>query len=148
MRLAANRLLALAWVLALPVSGCGDSEPEPVSVSGPAPCVEVELVGEESSRYESDEMLDDPRVSGPSVVTVTKVDFSATPTETMGAWALENERGAWRGEWTGVIENDGLHTAEGTMVGSGDYEGLVYRVRWEFYDLGDITARGTIEPAP
>ena len=148
MSVTARSLLALVWVLALAVSGCGDSQPEPVSVSGYAPCVEVEAVGEERNRYECDESLDDPRVSGPSVVTVTIVDFDASPIEMRGRWTLDNGRGAWDGEWTGVIEDDGLHTIEGVFVGSGEYEGLVYRARWDFYELVEVTASGTIEPAP
>jgi hypothetical protein len=52
------------------------------------------------------------------------------------------------GEWVGVIENDGLHIIEGVIAGSGDYEGLVYRATWDFYELVDVTVTGTIEPAP
>ena len=147
MSVTAHRSVVLVWVLALTMSGCGDSQPEPVSVAGYAPCLEVEAVGEEKNRYECDESLDDPRVSGTSVVTVTDVDSEASPVEMRGRFALENGGGAWDGEWVGVIEDDGLHIIEGVIAGSGDYEGLVYRATWGFYELVDVTVTGTIEPA-
>jgi hypothetical protein len=109
--------------------------------------VEIEPVGEESSRYECDEAISDERVSGTSVVGVTKVDRSTTPMDIAGTFWLENVGGAWEGDWTGVIEDDVLHIIDGVMTGSGDYEGLVYRAKWEYYDW-PATVIGTIEPAP
>ena len=78
----------------------------------------------------------------------TIVDYSVSPTAIAGTWRLENDGGVWDGDWTGVIESDGLHSIEGAMAGSRGYDGLVYRATWEYYNDGDITAGGVIEPAP
>ena len=139
-------VLIVASLAAALLASCSSEDIESVAVSGTAPCVKIEPVGAESSRYECEESLDDERVSGTSLVGVTKVDFSVTPTDLAGTFWLENDGGSWEGDWTGVIEPDGLHIIEGTMVGSGGYKGLVYRATWEYYDW-PATVSGTIEPA-
>jgi lysophospholipase L1-like esterase len=121
-------------------------EPGAVAVAGTGWAIEVPTVGDESSRYEGEDSMDDERVSGSVVVTVTLVDREVSPPEVTGEFRLENEGGAWEGDWAGVIEDNGLHDIDGVFFGSGDYEGLVYQVRWEYYDLIDITVTGTIEP--
>lgn len=145
-----HRLFAVAHSGALLASEATGTQEEPESmlVSGVSPpCREVATVGDEFNRYECDECLDDDRVSGISEVTVTTVDYSVSPTAIAGTWRLENDGGVWDGDWIGVIESDGLHRIEGVMAGSRGYDGLVYRVKWEYYNDGDITASGVIESA-
>lgn len=40
-----------------------------------------------------------------------------------GTAAIENEDGAWSGDWTGTIDDTGLHVANGVLEGSGQYDG-------------------------
>ena len=141
-------LLIVLCLVAVLVAACSSEEVEPIAVSGSAPCVDVPVVGEERGRYECEERIDDQRVSGASTVLLYDVNLDTSPVEITGAWILANSGGGWEGDWTGVIEDDGLHNLEGVMIGSGGYQGLVYRVKWEYYDLTDITATGTIAPAP
>ena len=64
-----------------------------------------------------------------------------------GTMVITNDGGAWDGTWTGWIEADNFHVLEGELLGSGDYEGLVYRATWEYYDWpAEVT--GVIEPLP
>ena len=118
-----------------------------VTVTGTGWFDEVPPVGDERSRYEGADLMSDERVSGRVVVTLTELDRESLPYEMAGMYRLENDGGAWEGEWTGFIDG-GFHYLEGEMIGSGDYEGLVYRATWEYYDTADLTAVGTIAPSP
>ncbi len=140
------RLTAVAFALALPIAACSD-EVEPVSVSGTESCREVAPAGDELNRYMCLETLDDERVSGTSTVTVTVVDYSVSPVVDEGTFTLVNDGGTWSGDWSGLIEDDGTHLIDGVMVGSGGYDGLVYRARWVFTSQSNIEATGTIESA-
>jgi hypothetical protein len=142
-----RRSITAVFVLALTIGACGD-ETESVSVSGIAPCVEVAPEGEELNRYECVETVDDDRVSGTSTVTVTALDDSVSPIEIEGTETLINDGGSWSGDWSGVIEDDGTHVAEGVLIGSGEYDRQQYRVRYVFTTLSNIEVSGTIESAP
>lgn len=139
------RFITAMFALALAIGACGDDEVEPISVSGTEVCVEIAPEGDELNRYECLETLDDERVSGTSTATVTLVDTSVSPVVDEGGFTLVNDGGSWRGDWSGVIEEDGTHVVEGVMVGSGGYDGLQYRARWVFTTLGDVEVSGTIE---
>jgi hypothetical protein len=133
-------------VLALGIGACGD-DTESISVSGVAPCVEVAAQNDELNRYECVETLDDERVSGVSTATVDTLDDSVSPIEVEGDLTIVNDRGSWSGDWSGVIEDDGTHVLEGVLIGSGEYDGLRYRVRYVFTTLTDVEVSGTIESA-
>ncbi len=142
-----RRPVTAMFVLGLTIAACGD-EAASVSVAGRGACIEVAPQGEEWNRYECVETLDDERVSGTSTVIVAEVDDSVSPVAMEGSATVSNDGGSWSGDWSGVIEDDDTHVAEGIMIGSGDYDGLRYRVRWVFTTLSDVEASGTIEPAP
>ena len=142
-----GRSITVVFVLALTFGACG-SEGESVAVSGSASCIEIASEGEERNRYECVETIDDQRVSGTSTVIVTEVDSSVSPAAMEGSATVTNDGGSWSGDWSGVIEDDGTHVAEGVLAGSGDYDGLQYRVRWVFATLSDVEASGTVEPVP
>ncbi len=62
-----------------------------------------------------------------------------------GTAAIENEYGAWSGDWTGTIDDTGLHVANGVLEGSGQYDGQQFTATWEWVDW-PATVTGTIEP--
>ena len=134
----------VACVLLTGAFGCS-SAGESVTVSGIEMCTEVAPVGDERNRYECVEDLDDERVSGQSIVTVNEFDAEASPNAMVGTMAIENEDGAWAGDWAGTIDDTGLHVANGVLEGSGAYDGQQFTATWEWVDW-PATVTGTIEP--
>lgn len=65
-----------------------------------------------------------------------------------GGLTIVNDGGSWSGDWSGVIEDDGTHVAEGVLIGSDEYDGRQYRVRYVFTTLSNVEVSGTIESAP
>ncbi|NNE96314.1 MAG: hypothetical protein HKN24_09830 [Acidimicrobiales bacterium] len=142
-----RRTFTMLIALALAIGACGSGADDSVTVSGTEVCLAVAAQGDERARYECVDTLDDERVSGNAIVTVTMIDSSATPVAEAGEFSLENDGGSWSGDWSGVIEEDGRRVAEGIMLGSGAYEGLQFRGRWVSMSTADIEVSGTIEPA-
>ncbi|NNE97204.1 MAG: hypothetical protein HKN24_14375 [Acidimicrobiales bacterium] len=143
-----RRAFTILFAVGLAIGACGSETVEAVSVSGTEVCTEVDTQGDELSRYRCVETLDDARVSGTAIVTLTMLDESVSPIVDAGEFMLENDGGSWSGEWSGVIEEDGLHTIDGVLLGSGGYDGLQYRARWVFTTTSDGEVTGTIEPSP
>ena len=81
--------------------------------------------------------------SGPASVRLEQ----EPPTPMDGTIASTNDDGTWEGNWVGQITSDSNHIMEGVLIGSGNYEGLQYRVRWEGV-TEPLTITGTIEPIP
>lgn len=69
------------------------------------------------------------------------MDLQAGAATFWGQFHIENEGGAWDGYWTGNEAQDGL-TA--TLVGSGDYEGLVSRWTSTSHGTGIVNWSGYI----
>jgi len=68
--------------------------------------------------------MDDPRSSGTETFIHTEDHYGETVGPVSGTTRLENEGGAWLGQYRGVILPDGSATYVGTYVGEGGYEGL------------------------
>ncbi len=68
--------------------------------------------------------MDDPRFSGTETFIHTEDHYGETVGPALGTTRLENEGGAWVGQYRGVILPDGSATYVGTYVGEGGYEGL------------------------
>jgi len=68
--------------------------------------------------------MDDPRFSGTETFIHTEDHYGETVGPVFGTTRLENEGGAWLGQYRGVILPDGSATYVGTYVGEGGYEGL------------------------
>ena len=68
--------------------------------------------------------MDDPRFSGTETFIHTEDHYGETVGPVFGTTRLENEGGAWLGQYRGVILPDGSATYVGTYVGVGGYEGL------------------------
>ena len=68
--------------------------------------------------------MDDPRLSGTETFIHTEDHYGETVGPVFGTTRLENEGGAWLGQYRGVILPDGSATYVATYVGEGSYEGL------------------------
>ena len=72
------------------------------------------------------EYASDSRVVGTGWYSLyTAIDSQTGAGAVWGGWHIENEHGAWDGYWTG-----NLAEMTATLVGSGDYEGMVSRWKW------------------
>ena len=140
-------LMALAIVAAgIWTFGIRDSTntPDPVAVTGSEVCTQTSALGG-VLWYECQETTSDERVSGTAVVSVQLEHEPPTPMH--GTFELTNEGGTWRGDWVGEITADSNHIMDAVLVGTGDYDGLQYRVRWEGVSE-PLAISGTIEPIP
>ena len=139
-----RRVVAPVLALSLVIASCSEANAGPVTVTGTEECVPTsEEDGVEW--YECQETTSDERTSGTAMVSVRMEQAPPTPME--GTFALTNDNGAWDGDWIGEITPEGNHIMEAVLIGSGDYEGLQYRVRWEGVSE-PLTITGTIEPVP
>ena len=74
------------------------------------------------------EKASDPRLAGTSTVWVDRITDLATQAVLMwGRFRIENDGGAWDGYW---CADSSVGSSLATIVGSGDYEGLVARMTW------------------
>lgn len=137
-----RQALILAIGMALPVASCSSTEVEPVAVTGTEVCTQTADEGD-VLWYECHDSTSDERVSGTLVVSVRQEQEPPTPMD--GTVALTNDGGSWQGDWAGEITSGSNHIMEGVLIGSGDYEGLQYRVRWEGV-TEPLAITGTIEP--
>jgi hypothetical protein len=139
-------LLSAVLMLAAVVAGCGgdDLDVQPVDVTGTEVCTRMadDVL---TASYECVDETSDERVSGAADVTVV-LRQASPPTDMFGTFELRNDGGSWFGDWNGVITADDHHIAEGVLKGTGDYEGLEYKVRWEG-DSDPLTITGTIRPS-
>jgi hypothetical protein len=139
-----RRTLILAIGTTLLVASCGSAEAESVAVTGTEVCTQTADEGD-VLWYDCQDTTSDERVSGDGVMSVRLE--REPPTPMAGTFALTNDGGTWKGDWAGEITSDSNHIAEAVLIGSGDYLGLQYRVRWEGV-TEPLTITGTIEPVP
>jgi hypothetical protein len=89
-------------------------------------------------RFYALEEMDDPRVSGDSVIGWNAIlDLGAFTGPQWGNFHVENSGGNWDGYWWGAIsvgDSGSADYLECTAVGSGEYEGLV--ARWTYSGEG------------
>ncbi len=139
-----RRTLILVIGTALLVASCASAEVEPVAVTGTEVCTPTGDEGD-VQWYECQDTTSDERVSGALVVSVHLEHDPPTPMD--GTIALTNDGGSWEGDWVGEITSGSNHIMEAVLIGTGGYEGLQYRVRWEGV-TEPLTIIGIIEPAP
>ena len=90
---------------------------------------------------ESDDTLNDPRVTGRGLVTLN-ADVHENVAASWGTYRLENADGAWEGTFTGGGPWDGHTTAvSGWLIGSGAYAGYTYY----FHVYGPSVLSGTVD---
>jgi len=88
------------------------------------------------------ENASDSRVAGSGWYSAyAAIDLQTGAATFWGQFHIENTRGAWDGYWTGTEAPDGL-TA--TLLGSGDYEGLVSRWTSTSHGAGIVNWSGYI----
>jgi hypothetical protein len=70
----------------------------------------------------------DPRLDGTFEEVINYDMRSDGSADMWGTGTLTNDGGTWEGPWTGAIgRNGGVHYVLQTFVGTGDYEGLVWK---------------------
>jgi hypothetical protein len=91
--------------------------------------------------YQAEIIASDPRVSGSSLTGLLgDAEFEK------GIFEITNDGGMWRGMFTGIYDSaTSTYYAEALLLGTGDYEGLHFRVHWAGDGI-DFTGSGTIEP--
>ena len=134
------RSIRLAVVLMMVVTACSDGAAVPVEVTGSEVCTQIASDGLTRS-YECVDQTSDPRVS--RTANVTGLLEHTPPTPMSGTIELVNEGGTWIGDWSGEITSARNHIFDAVLVGTGEYEGLEYEVRWEGMDY-PWTITGTI----
>ncbi len=94
--------------------------------------------------------MSDPRLTGTGK---NELSIDMRPDESADIWGtyvLVNDGGTWEGRWAGTVDKGyTTHRVEALLVGTGDYEGLLYRMSLvsDATDTGyDIT--GLIVPRP
>lgn len=149
-------IMARGWLAALVVlsllgvscGGAPSSSPAsaaPVAVTGTETCEKIDANGSLEVWYTCVDSTSDARVSGTADVYVL-LEEPTLPTAMSGTFKLANDNGSWEGNWSGDLTAESNHVMSAVLVGSGDYEGLQYRVRWEGAEE-PLTITGTIEPA-
>jgi hypothetical protein len=143
-----RRLVLLSAILLVLLAACG-SGIEPVEVTG-STGIQMEsgsAFTEEGRTYRGEWTdITDERLKGEEVAVVfcEMVSEEENSAECEGTQEVVNDGGAWEGNFTGT-SIDGLHEIDGTLIGTGDYEGLQFSYHLEGVEFPwDIT--GTIEP--
>lgn len=139
-----RRGLILAIGPTLLVAACSSAATKPVAVTGSEVCTQTTNEGD-VEWYECQDTTSDERVSGVGVMSV-RLEHEP-PTPMAGTFVLTNDGGTWEGDWAGEIASDSNHIAEAVLIGTEDYAGLQYRVRWEGV-TEPLTITGAIEPIP
>lgn len=145
--LAALAILAVAaaaiWWFAI---RDGDSEPAAVAVTGTETCVFEGPAAGGAIEFRCEETASDPRAAGEGIVILT---FDQGSGAMSGTFEIVNDDGTWTGPFSG-FDNATDQYVDAQMVGTGEYEGLQYRMHVEFAEeeggIADVT--GTIEPVP
>ncbi len=89
------------------------------------------------------ENASDPRLAGTSTIWVDRITDLATGATTMwGRFRIENTGGAWEGYWFGSTSS----SSAATMIGSGNYAGLV--ARWTYSGTGGDWTGYIVENGP
>jgi hypothetical protein len=136
----AGLVAALDVVVSVPGPGSfsGVITPAPPTLTGHETCVtnnagtETPLEGftaYRGVRMTCTDTMSDLRVSGTGANEISidmRLDGSA---DIWGTYVLANEDGTWEGYWAGTVdEGYTTHRVESLLVGTGDYEGLLYRL--------------------
>lgn len=124
------------------------SDPISVAVTGTNTCG-VLIEGPDSLTRTCDVVASDLRLTGTAVVTTPLpiVNLDAIP-ET---FVLSNDGGTWEGHVIGTVNEDGTGTIDGVLLGTGDHEGLQYRLHGEGVagDTGaTVAVSGILESIP
>jgi len=133
--------------------------PAPATVTGNETCVTnadgTETALDDLTAYRGVVMsctdtMSDPRVTGTGRNEVS-IDMRADESaEIWGKYVLANDGGTWEGRWAGTVDKGyTTHRVETLLVGTGEYEGLLYRLSLvsDATDTGyDLTA--LIVPRP
>ena len=94
--------------------------------------------------------VSDPRVSGTGRNEVSIDERPDGSADIWGKYVLTNDGGTWEGYWAGTVDKGyTTHHVESLLVGTGDYDGLLYRLSLvtDATDTGyDLT--GLIVPGP
>ncbi len=143
-----TRILLLSTILLLLSAGCS-SEPEVAEVSGSTGTATESgsVFSEEGKTYLADWIdVSDDRVKGETeaIVFCEVISEEEEAAECEGTFMIVNDGGTWEGRYSGTtIQN--VHDFQGTLIGTGDYEGLQFTYRLQGTEFPwDIT--GTIQP--
>ncbi len=143
-----RRLALLSMVLLVLVAACG-GETEPVEVSGNTGGFSEsgDSFSEEGLTYTGNWTdVSDERLQGQNeAVTFCKwISEGERSAECEGTFEIMNDGGTWEGAFTGTSLG-GVHNIQGTLLGTGGYEGLQFTYQLEGVGF-PWTITGTIEP--
>ena len=126
---------------------------QPVQVTGSGPGCTVD---DDNNYTCGPTVMSDPRVSGIETFQLGEMVMTEDGEWTVGSWTnpitLTNDGGSWTGVQVGTTrwsdaEPEHQHVVDVEFIGTGAYEGLVYRYHNEFSDTSDAVITGTIERA-